>query len=354
MNNPATIIPILIVNYNGRAYLEECLTSLASAEDTPRHIVYIVDNASKDDSVAYLRENWPDVRLILSGTNLGFAGGNNLGWQVIKREIHGVQYIMLLNQDTVVDRNFLRPLMTVLDAEPTVGAVQPLLLLHPARDRINSLGNVIHLLGFGYSSSNNAPVAGASLVRKQINYASGAAVLLRVRAIDRVGLFDDFMFMYLEDLDLGWRLSLAGWESMLVPDSIIYHKYEFRRGMRQYYYFERNRLWIIFKNYKLPTLLLLLPLAIGMEIGQVVRAAMTGTFMAKLRGYAYFFSVEHLKVFHRDRRAVQHGRIKTDREMLSAFSGHIDFQPLQGPLLRYIVNPVCETYLRILRLIVIW
>lgn len=349
------IVPILIVNYNGRSYLEDCLGSLQdSAHDRIRLVVYIVDNASQDDSVAYVRATWPDVRIIQSRTNLGFAGGNNLGWSVIRREWPGAKYVFLLNEDTVVTDNFLDPLVRYLDDNPSVGAVQPKLTLYPETSAVNTLGNVIHFLGFGYGSKSGLKDTLTVITPRRINYASGAAVLLRVAAIDKVGLFDDFMFMYLEDLDLGWRLSLIGSESMLVPESVVHHKYEFKRGMRQYYYFERNRMWILLKNYRFRTLLLITPAIVIMELAQLLRALSLGILRQKLRGYAYFFNIAHLRKLAQDRKRIQTSRTVSDRQIFSSFTGRIDFQPLKSILVDRIANPFFNAYWKLTRSVLRW
>lgn len=350
-----TIVPILIANYNGRSYLEDCLRSLhACVHDRIGLVVYIVDNASQDDSVSYVRAAWPGVRIIQAHANLGFAGGNNLGWSVIRSEWPGVKYIFLLNQDTVVAKNFLVPLVRYLDNNPAVGAVQPKITLYPETSVINTLGNVIHFLGFGYGSGSGQKDTVTDSKPSRINYASGAAVLLRVASIDTVGLFDDFMFMYLEDLDLGWRLSLSGSRSMLIPESVIHHKYEFTRGMRQYYYFERNRIWILLKNYRIRTLLLIVPAIVVMELAQMIRAVSLGILKQKLRGYLYFFNVAHLRKLAQDRKRVQAFRIVSDRVLFSSFTGRIDFQPLHIFLIDWIANPIFNTYWLLIKSVVRW
>jgi len=203
-------IAILIVSYNGRVDLSECLSSLTrdSYESIDQYI-YVVDNASNDGSIEYLEANWPHIHIIKSETNTGFSGGNNIGWNAIRFDIPDIDYLMLLNQDTIASRNFLEPLIEVMEHHQNVGSVQPLLKLYPEKHKINSLGNIIQFLGFGYSSFNGFDETKVAVTDHSINYASGSAVMLRRNAIDQVGLFDDFMFMYQEDLDLGWRLYLA-------------------------------------------------------------------------------------------------------------------------------------------------
>ncbi len=355
MEQKRSIIPILIVNYNGIAYLHDCLSSLAACQyDDIEQRLYIVDNDSRDGSSDYIRKNWPQARLIQAERNFGFAGGNNLGWRIIQEELPGCRYLMLLNTDTIVAHNFLEPLVRAMDQQPRVASVQPKILLYPQQHKINSLGNVIHYLGFGYSSYNGVADESMRAVNQSINYASGAAVMLRVAAVREVGLFDDFMFMYLEDLDLGWKFLLRGWENRLVPESIVYHKYEFSRGMRQYYFFERNRLWILLKNYRLLTLLFILPVWLIMEFGMLVRAMVGKTLALKIKSYAYFFLPKHLVALMRDRGRIQSLRVRKDGEIMRMFSGRIDFQPLHDPVLQYVANPLLNLYFKFLKTIIFW
>jgi GT2 family glycosyltransferase len=160
--------------------------------------------------------------------------------------------------------------------------------------------------------------------------------------------------MYLEDLDFGWRTMLAGWDSVIVPEAVVYHQYEFHRSLKQYYYFERNRLWIIGQNYRWGTLLMLLPAIIFMELGQLFFAWRNHTLVAKLRSYAWLLQWQHLSQLMHEHARVARFRQRSDRQILSAFSGKILFQPLEGPLLRYIANPIFNAYLSLIRLLIIW
>ncbi len=355
MQKAKIIVPILILNYNGRQYLDDCIGSLiADVYDDLEPVIYVVDNQSTDDSAQYLRERWPEVCIFSAPSNLGFAAGNNFGWAQILKDIPEVQYLFLLNQDTVVERGFLAPLVRAFERDPRLGSAQAKLLLHPETTKVNSLGNVIHFLGFGYGSYDGVAEASAPKQDHAINYPSGAAVLLRASALREVGLFDDFMFMYLEDLDLGWRLSLAGWKNVLIASSRVYHKYQFSRSMKQYYFFERNRLWIILKNYHIATLLLLAPAWSMMELGQLLFAAINGVLPKKISSYTYFFSRKHLNMLKEDRKRTQALRKVKDRDILSTFSGVIDFQPLQNPLITYIANPVFSLYHRLIQYCIFW
>lgn len=349
-------VVVLIPCYNGASCIEACLDSVLAAakHSTAAVFVYVIDNNSNDDSVSIIERYVPRARVVQSTVNLGFAGGHNLGWRIIQDEVPDCDYLYLLNQDTVVDKNFLDPLIDECEKDASIGAAQSMLVYAQDTERINSLGNVIHYLGFGYSSYNGIRFQDAPHAVRQIHYSSGAAVLLRASLLHRIGLFDGFMFMYLEDLDLGWRILFSNQRSVIVPSSVVYHAYEFSRSMKQYYYFERNRWWILLKNYRLRTLLVLSPALFFMECAQVVRATIQGRLILKLSTYAYFFSYSSLKKLLADRRRMQSMRRVSDHKLIALFSGVIEFQPLESFLLTRIANPLFALYHKVAQSIIKW
>lgn len=350
-----TNVAILIPNYNGKHLLDDCLKSIYASEcESTDLLVYIADNSSTDGSVTYIKESWPNVRIVELNKNYGYAGGNNRGFEAILKDDGDVEYLYLLNSDTIVYKKFLDPLVEYMASHDDCGSAQSKLLLHPETDKINSNGNRIHFLGFGYATSlgeiNNPEI---NQIRK-INYASGAGAMLRVSMIKQIGLFADFMFMYLEDLDLGWRITLSGRTNVIVPDSVIYHKFEFSRGMTLYYYFERNRLWILLTNYKLATLILIFPAWVFMELGQIVFAAFNGHIKDKFKSYLYFMSIRNLDYLLKQRKARSKLRRISDRKLIKTFTGKIEYQPLDNVLVKYVANPVLSMYHFVLSYIIFW
>ncbi|MFH0874115.1 MAG: glycosyltransferase family 2 protein [Candidatus Komeilibacteria bacterium] len=349
-------VALLIVNYNGLAYLPQCLSAVfTTLQPDIERLVYVVDNNSTDTSVDYIRQHYPQVRLIQAKTNLGFAGGNQLGWEAIIKQGQA-DYIFLLNQDAYLTDRVLTQLVDFLEQHSDAAAVQPKLLLWPDQSLINSLGNRIHYLGFGYTEGNGWPDQQIAVAPRSINYCTGAAVLLRPEVIEQLGsgLFDPEMFMYHEDLDLGWRLRLAGYRNYLVPSAVVYHQYEFQRSLRQIFYFERNRLWVGAKNYRLGTLVLLFPAWLVMELGQLFFAWKRQWLKAKLKSYSWLFSGSQWGKLWRQRRQLGRQRKVSDRVMLQEFTGQILFQPLAPWLLRYVANPVFAWYRRLVLLIIYW
>jgi GT2 family glycosyltransferase len=344
-------IAVLIVTYNGRTYIEDLFRSLREAERRELDVkIYVVDNASSDDTCKVIRRDYPDAVLVESPENLGFTGGNNLGWQRIEKDLPECDYLYLLNQDTVVACDFLVEAVSYLEANPEPGAAQSLLLLHPDTESINTAGNVLHFLGFGLPSFYRRPRASAP-VNGPIGYPSGAAVLLRAELLRKTGLFHADLFLYLEDAELGLKLHLIGRPPHLCRSSVVYHKYKFSSTLSNYRYLERNRWWLIAVHYRLLTLLLLLPALVLMELGQMGYAAKEGLFAKKVRAVVEFFRASFFWGMIRQRRRVQAMRVVGDGKLLAMMTGSIDSPHLQHWLITKVANPVFSAYLGVMRIL---
>lgn len=342
---------IIIISYNGQIYWSDLLPPLVKEKSNDFDIeILVVDNNSADGSADYLEKEYPQIKVIRNKTNTGFVGGNNIGYEYAKK--HGADYIYLLNQDTVISAGFLEPLYNFAKNNK-FGSLQSKLKLWSKKDHINTLGNAIHFLGFGYGTKSNQADRHNNKIKK-INYASGAGIFLSMKALDKLGyLFDETMFAYLEDLDLGWSLSMLGYDNYLIPDSVVYHKYEFSRGMQQYYWFERNRLWNMLKNYKIGTLLLIMPAGILMELAQLVYAIKNKTFIKKIKSYSFLISPIQLKKLLQKRKYIQNKRVRGDRAVVGKFTGLILFQPLDSVALK-IANIFFFIYWRVVKLFIFW
>ena len=341
---------IIIPNYNGQKYFADLLPFLFQEkyDDFDLEIV-IVDNNSDDNSLEYLENNYSKFTLIKNKKNIGYVGANNIGYKYAQKK--KVDYIYLLNQDTIITKGFLQPLYNFAQ-ENKFGSLQSKIKLYPQKDKINTLVNIIHFLGFGYAEKFQKIDNNKQNIKK-INYSSGAGVFISMSALKDLGyLFDETMFMYLEDLDLGWSLNILGYDNYLIPESVIYHKYEFDKGMKQIYWFERNRLWIILKNYKLSTLFLILPAYLIMEFGQLFYAIKHKYFIQKLRSYNFLFSSKQLKILKEKRKYIQKKRKISDRKIFNSFSGKILFQPLESKALQS-ANFFFNIYYKVIRLLII-
>ncbi|KKQ54036.1 MAG: hypothetical protein US74_C0053G0005 [Parcubacteria group bacterium GW2011_GWA2_38_13] len=286
--------------------------------------------------------------------NSGFVGGNNIGLQYAVD--NDFDYAYLLNQDTVVDSNFLSEVVQIIEGDEKIGAVQSLLLLNDKKDTINSMGNHIHYLGFAYAGGNGEKVQSSKFKVQsyEITYPSGAAVLLRCTTLMKIGLLHPELFMYHEDVELGWRMWLFGYKIMLAPKSIVYHKYEFSRSMKKYYYMERNRFIVFLEKYKLATIVLIFPALVLMEILMFAYSFISGFWKEKLHAYGYFFHISAWKKIFSKRLQNQTGRVISDREIIHKFVGVIQFQEAVNPFVKYIFNPLFHLYFIAIKFFIFW
>ena len=216
-------LSVVIVSYNVRSYLEQCLQSVQRALEGTEGEVFVVDNHSDDDSVETVRQHYPWVRLIENQENLGFAKANN---QAI-RQAQG-DYILLLNPDTVVAEDTFHGVLAFMDEHPKAGGAGVMMCYEdgsraPESRRALPTPWVAALKMMGFTKRYYL----SDLPWDQpcrIEVVSGAFCLLRHEAIKTVGLLDEDFFMYGEDIDLSYRLLKGGWENWYLPYSIIHHK----------------------------------------------------------------------------------------------------------------------------------
>jgi GT2 family glycosyltransferase len=357
MNERTPTVDVIIVLWKSRQYLETLFQSLCAVE-YPRDAltVHIVDNASPDASGAYVKSilanlpsNLPKIFLRESGLNLGFAGGNNIAMRTSTAD-----YCYLLNPDAAFEPAALREAVKAAEAHPRAASVQSLLVLGQNPQTINSIGNDIHFAAFGYCRGYKLPVSQAPRDGTEIAYASGAGVLYRNSALREVGLFDETLFAYHEDLDLGWRLMIAGFENILAPTSIVRHHYEFSRSISKWYWMERNRWAVYLKDYRLGTIILTLPAMIVIEVATWLFAMKGGWAKEKWRATIWFFKPSTWSYLIRERRKVQRTRKAPDRKILKSFTSSIAFQDVESPFMLKVANPLMKVYFAVLRLLVIW
>lgn len=258
-------ISIIIVNWNGRKWLHDCLFSL-KGQAYKKFEVILVDNASSDDSVSYVKKNFPWVTIIRNTTNRGFAGGNNDGLKISKGE-----YILLLNNDTKVEKDFLKNFIEAFDKIPNLGCVQSKLLLMNKPDETDLVGSYwtdsSFLYYYGYMKD-----ASLKKYNTPMPFFSnkGASVLIKKKIIDKLGLFDDDFWCYYEETDFCCRVWLAGYECWYWPKAVCYHagggtSVIFENSIIQFHNF-KNKLMSFIKNLEGITLLQILPVYLILNI----------------------------------------------------------------------------------------
>lgn len=209
-------VTVIIVVYNGRRWIDACLASVLGT-DYPNFRALVVDNASTDGSAAYIHERFPDVEMIASPVNVGFAEGNNVG---IRRALaQGSRYLVLLNQDTVVTPPWLGELMRAAEANPDAGILNPLLRNYED----TGLDRVFRELANWNEAFRRDLEAGRLAPLYDLPKANGAAMFVRREVFERVGLLDPLYFAYFEETDLCRRAALAGHRIGAAPRSVVRH-----------------------------------------------------------------------------------------------------------------------------------
>ena len=223
-----TRLVIVIVSYNARTYLDDCLRSLHAPAPRVDHEIIVVDNGSSDGSADAVRQMWPGVRLVEAGNNLGYAGANNLAVRDTTSEL-----ILLLNSDTVVPANAIDDLVAQIDTTPDVTAVGPRLVDDQGRPELsfgrmigpfNELVQKVRVAALARGLPVLSPwVEGSLGVRAYPDWVSGACLLVRRADAEAVGLLDERFFLYGEDVDFCASLRARGHRILFTPEVTVVH-----------------------------------------------------------------------------------------------------------------------------------
>ena len=246
-------VSIVIPNYNGMAFMEACMQAVL--RDAPKAELIVVDNASKDGSLEYTREHFPEVRVLAMDQNYGFARAVNEGIRAATRP-----YVILLNNDTEVEPGFTDALVGALEADVRAFSAQAKLIQLQDPLKLDDAGNFYCALGWAFARGKDKP--SADYEEQDEGFAAGAAVY-RKALFEEIGYFDEAHFAYLEDIDIGWRARIFGYRNLYVPKARVLHAGSGTSGSR-YNEFKvtlssRNNIWIIYKNMPLLQLVLNLP-----------------------------------------------------------------------------------------------
>ena len=217
MTNSSPFASLVIVNWNGRLYLEDCLRSL-SASDYADCGVLLVDNCSTDDSVAFVQSTFPQVKIRRTQCNLGFAGGSNVGIRLSKGEL-----IVLLNPDVIVRPDWLRNLVEGILADEAVGIGGGKAYYPDGRTLQHAGGFIQAPLGLGNQHGRGEIDKGQYDKQREVDYVMGAALGIKRSLLDQIGLLDEGYSLYYEDTDLCFRARRAGWRVLYIPDAVLMH-----------------------------------------------------------------------------------------------------------------------------------
>jgi GT2 family glycosyltransferase len=348
---------IVVVAHQGADHLPRVLGSCRAHGGGAA--VYVVDNASTDGSAELVARDFPEVRLLVQSRNLGFGGGCNAG---IRDALDaGARQVMLLNQDAELTAGCVEMLASFLDAHAPAAAVQPAVMRDDGR--VNSLGNPVHYLAFsmagGNGRSEEQAERDASLPwlhdgrwRREavaIPACSGAAVMLRAEALRDVGLFEERLFLYNEDLELCLRLRAAGWSLWLLGPARVVHHYAFHRNPDKFFYLERNRGWILLTHYRVRSLLVLAVPMLLAEATVLLLALRNGWLGEKLRAWGALGHHGALRGVRQRRRELARIRRRRDRDVLASCTDRLVADETSSLLTRVLANPASALCWRLLR-----
>lgn len=241
---PVPHASIIIPHFNGRHHLPDCFDSLRQ-QHCPDFEIILVDNGSTDGTQELIRGQYPEVRLIELGENRGFTGACNAGWAAAQGEI-----IILLNNDTAVHPNWLSEIIRAFAEHPEAGSIASKMLLFDQRDHVHTAGDYYRVDGIPGNRGVWQKDEGQFDQEEYVFSACGGAAAYRREVLETVGFLDDDFFFSCEDVDLGWRINLAGWKVLYVPTAVVYHKLKATGGsVIGSYYDGRNFLYLIWKNY---------------------------------------------------------------------------------------------------------
>jgi hypothetical protein len=300
----------------------------------------VIDNASTDKTPIILSKFGTKIKLISNSNNTGYARANNQGATLSKGK-----YIFILNPDTMVNADFLHPLIATAETSPKIAACQPAIFLLHNKHKLNLSGKQTHYLGFDWIENFESTTIPPK--HEMVSF-SGCGILINKKAMIAVRMFDESYFMYYEDTDLSWKFRLLGYSMMFVPQSKIFHDYKlfppekYLQSKRKMSLLERNRLATVLKNYSAKTLMVIsLPL-IAIELAMTLFALISGWGPTKIKGYLDLWRGRaHLL---KQRSFIQNKRTVSDRAIVSKFSPTIDFVYASNPVIKYLLNPLLFIY----------
>ncbi len=249
-------VSIIILNWNGKQYLETCLSSLSQQTYKDIEIIF-VDNGSSDGSVEFVKSKYPEVIIVQHERNLGFAMGVNSGIMASSGK-----YIATINNDAEADKEWVARLVRVMESDAQTGSCASKMLNYYERDKIDSSGIVIYQNGNAYDRGAGEKDIEEYDLQEEIFGACAGAALYRKEMLDEIGFFDKDYFAYFEDVDLSFRMHLYSWKCIFVPEAVVYHMHSATSKQQspfKIFYLERNKLWNMWKYFPAKLLISQIP-----------------------------------------------------------------------------------------------
>lgn len=309
-------VHVIIVNFDGGALLERSLSALEGQTLPPQRIT-VVDNASRDRSAHGLEARHPRVEVLRQAENVGFAAANNLA----VRSGDDAEWVALLNPDAFPEPEWLERLVAAAAQNPGHSFFASRLVAANTPDRLDGTGDIYTASGLAWRRHHGRPTAGTAMSREEVFSPCAAAALYRRDAYLEAGGFDEGYFCFFEDIDLAFRLRLAGHRCLYVPDAVVHHVGSAITGRRSdfsVYYGHRNLVWTFFKDMPSPLLALYLPHHILLNVASLVWLTLRGQGRVILK--AKWDALRGLPRVWRQRRDVQARRRIGAREVRRALA----------------------------------
>lgn len=311
-------VSIVILNWNGRPFLQQFLSSV-QAGTWPNKEIVVIDNASTDDSVEYLQHNFPAVRIIRHVSNFGFAKGYNEGLKQLQAD-----YFVLLNSDVEVDAGWIEPVIALMESDKQVGVCQPKILQYNNREYFEyagAAGGWLDYLGYPFARGRVFDVCekdeGQFNDAAPVFWASGAAMFVRASVYRELGGLDEYFFAHQEEIDFCWRAQLAGHKIYVCPTSVVYHVGGGtlpKGNARKVYLNFRNNLVMMAKNMQVGEAIWKISFRFVLDAVSAVKSLMAGEgtyFMAVIRAHVRFlgwlFGERKKSLFPASRRGILAG-----------------------------------------------
>ncbi len=329
-------ILVILLNYNDKDNLSDALNSLL-LQSYENFKVIVIDNDSKDGSVEFLDEFYPDIEVMARKINDGYAGAYKEYLDFVFKE-DKCDAVVLLNTDVVVEKNWLLELVKSGYSDDMTAFAQSVVYLwrEGKTNYINTSGNKINYLGFGYCGDYNKRAKEVELKKDyETAYASGCGLLVKKEPYMKIGGLDQDFFAYLEDQDLGWRGWMFGYKSIVSVKSVMWHKYVFQGKLfnkRKYFFLERNRLFFLLKNYSFKTIIILFPVLLLVDLAVIMHAILNGYIIEKVKSY-FSFLAGVFKMYEK-RGYIQSKRLFSDSDLFFRLSPAMDFEELDSVVFR--------------------
>jgi len=334
-------VSLIVLTFNARPHIERCLTAVAAQTAPPRELI-VVDNASTDGTAELVAARFPSARLIVSPTNTGYGGGNNLGAAQARGDI-----LVFLNPDAIPDPDWLEQLVTAMGRYGRRFATSKITLARD-RERLNSGGNLIHFLGLSFCRGLEADRSRYNR-SELVSGASGAAFAIARDLFEHLGGFDASLFLYHDDVDLSLRALLAGEPCLYVPEAVVAHDYRLTLPPIKWGWIEAHRYAVLLKTFSLRTLLVLLPALLAMDLVTFTYLAARGPQFVRAKLASYGWLVRHAATIRARRRHAQAVRALSDRQILSALADQIPYEQLAPHWLATLAHALLDPPFRLYR-----